>query len=49
MQIDIRSENRVGIAQEILCAVVGMKLDLLAVEVSLALEAHAPSNASHNN
>jgi TyrR family helix-turn-helix protein len=33
MQIDIRSENRVGIAQEILSAVVGMKLDLLAVEV----------------
>lgn len=33
MQIDIRTENRVGIAQEILSAVVGMKLDLLAVEV----------------
>lgn len=33
MQIDIRTENRVGIAQEILAAVVGMKLDLRAVEV----------------
>lgn len=33
MQIDIRTENRVGIAQEILAAVVGLRLDLSAVEV----------------
>lgn len=33
MQIDIRTENRVGIAQEILSAVVGLSLDLRAVEV----------------
>lgn len=33
MQIDIHTENRVGIAQEILSAVVALRLDLRAVEV----------------